>query len=74
MDNNKDNKSAVIGSYKEYILIEREDIQTLKDKAIELLKGADNDTSKYYEAMGIMDSIRFIKERNVYNREFKYKT
>jgi hypothetical protein len=34
MDNNKDNKSAVIGSYKEYILIEREDIQTLKDKAI----------------------------------------
>ena len=74
MDNNKDNKSAVIGSYKEYILIEREDIQILKDKAIELLKIADNDTSKYYEAMGIMDSIRFIKERNVYNREFKYKT
>ena len=74
MDNKKDNKSAVIGGYKEYILIEREDIQTLKDKAVELLKIADNDTSKYYEAMGIMDTIRFIKERNVYNREFKYKT
>lgn len=74
MDNKDKDKSAVIGSYKEYILIEREDIQTLKDKAIELLKVADNDTSKYYEAMGIMDSIRFIKERNVYNREFKYKS
>lgn len=74
MDNNKDNKSTIIGGYKEYILIEREDIQTLKDKAIELLKIADNDTSKYYEAMGIMDTIRFIKERNVYNREFKYNT
>jgi hypothetical protein len=72
MDNNKNNKSAVIGGYKEYILIEREDIQTLKDKAIELLKVADNDTSKYYEAMAIMDTIKFLKERNVYNREFKY--
>ena len=72
MDNKKDNKSAVIGGYKEYILIEREDIQTLKDKAIELLKVADNDTSKYYEAMAIMDTIKFLKERNVYNREFKY--
>lgn len=68
-----DNKSAVFGSYKEYLLIEREDIQTLKDKAVELLKVADNDTSKYYEAMGIMDTIRFLKERNVYNREFKIK-
>jgi hypothetical protein len=72
MDNNKDNKSAVIGGYKEYILIEREDIQTLKDRAIELLKVGDNDTSKYYEAMAIMDTIKFLKERNVYNREFKY--
>lgn len=68
-----DNKSAVFGSYKEYLLIEREDIQTLKDKAVELLKVADNDTSKYYEAMAIMDTIRFLKERNVYNREFKIK-
>ena len=68
-----DNKSAVFGSYKEYLLIEREDIQTLKDKAVELLKIADNDTSKYYEAMAIMDTIRFLKERNVYNREFKIK-
>jgi hypothetical protein len=74
MDNKKDNKSAVIGGYKEYILIEREDIQTLKDRAIELLKVADNDTSKYYEAMAIMDTIKFLKERNVYNREFKYKS
>jgi len=70
----KDNKSAVIGVYKEYLLIEREDIDALKDKAVELLKVADNDTSKYYEAMGIMDTIRFLKERNIYNREFKYKS
>ncbi len=73
MDNNKDNKSAVIGSYKEYILIEREDIQTLKDKAVELLKGADNDTSKYYEATAILDTIHYLRERNIYNREFHIK-
>ena len=71
---NKDNKSAIIGSYKEYILIEREDINELRNKAMELLKIADNDTSKYYEGMAILDCIQFLKERNIYNREFKYKS
>lgn len=71
---NKNNKSAIIGSYKEYILIEREDINELRNKAMELLKVADNDTSKYYEATAILDCIQFLKERNIYNREFEYKS
>ncbi len=63
----------LIGGYKEFVIIERTDLDELKQRAIELLKVADNDTSKYYEAMAIMDTIKFIKERNIYNREFQFK-
>lgn len=63
----------LIGGYKEFVIIERSDLDELKQRAIELLKVADNDTSKYYEAMAIMDTIKFIKERNIYNREFQFK-
>lgn len=68
-----DNKGTAFGMYKEFLIISKEDIEELKNRAVELLRDADNDTSKYYEAMGIMDTIRFLKERNVYNREFKIK-
>lgn len=74
--NNKTNTKPMeqlIGGYKEFIIIERTALDELKSKAIELLKVADNDTSKYYEAMAIMDSIKFIKERNIYNRDFQFK-
>jgi len=67
------NKGTAFGMYKEFLIISKEDIEELKNRAVELLRDADNDTSKYYEAMGIMDTIRFLKERNVYNREFKIK-
>ncbi len=63
----------LIGGYKEFVIIERTALDELKQRAIELLKVADNDTSKYYEAMAIMDTIKFIKERNIYNREFQFK-
>jgi len=63
----------LIGGYKEFVIIERTTLDELKQRAIELLKVADNDTSKYYEAMAIMDTIKFIKERNIYNREFQFK-
>jgi len=72
--NTKDNpKSAAIGVYKEYLLIERKDIEALKETAINLLKDADTDTSKYHKGMAIIDTIHYLKERNIYNREFRYK-
>jgi hypothetical protein len=73
--NNKTNTKPMeqlIGGYKEFVIIERTALDELKQRAIELLKVADNDTSKYYEAMAIMDTIKFIKERNIYNREFRF--
>lgn len=74
MDSKDNHKSAAFGSYREYLLIERKDIEELRERAINLLKDADNDTSKYYEGMGIIETIKYLKERNIYNREFKYKS
>ena len=68
-----DNKGTVFGMYKEYLIISKEDIEELKSRAIELLKDADNDTSKYYEATAILDTIHYLRERNIYNREFHIK-
>mgnify|MGYP003343386647 CR=1 FL=1 len=64
----------IIGSYKEYIIIERSDLHELKDKAAKLLSEADNDISNYHKGITIMEVVKFIKERNIYNREFKLKS
>jgi len=68
-----DNKGTAFGMYKEFLIVSKEDIEELKTKAIELLRDADNDTSKYYEATAILDTIHYLRERNIYNREFKIK-
>ncbi len=68
------NKGAAFGMYKEFLIISKEDIDELKNRAVELLKDADNDTSKYYEATAILDTIHYLRERNIYNREFKIKS
>lgn len=68
------NKGAAFGMYKEFLIISKEDIDELKNKAVELLRDADNDTSKYYEATAILDTIHYLRERNIYNREFKIKS
>jgi hypothetical protein len=69
--NNKNQKAAVIGSYKEYLLIQRADLWELKDKARELFEQAENDTPAWHRADAIMECVKFLKERNIYNREFK---
>ena len=65
------NKGTAFGMYKEFLIVSKEDIEELKNKAVELLRDADNDTSKYYEATAILDTIHYLRERNIYNREFK---
>ena len=67
------NKGTAFGMYKEFLIVSKEDIEELKNKAVELLRDADNDTSKYYEATAILDTIHYLRERNIYNREFKIK-
>jgi hypothetical protein len=67
----KNPNAAIFGSYKEYLLIERSDLHELKDKARELFSQADNDTSAWHRADAIMECVKFLKERNIYNRELK---
>ena len=71
MDSN--NKGTAFGMYKEFLIVSKEDIEELKNRAVELLRDADNDTSKYYEATAILDTIHYLRERNIYNREFRIK-
>jgi len=67
----KNPNAAVFGSYKEFLLIERADLHELKDKARELFEQAENDTASWHRADAIMECVKFLKERNIYNRELK---
>lgn len=67
----KNPNAAVFGSYKEFLLIERSDLHELKDKARELFEQAENDTASWHRADAIMECVKFLKERNIYNRELK---
>jgi len=53
--------------------MERKDLHRLKDRARELFAQADNDTGAWREANAIMECVKFLKERNIYNREFRIK-
>ena len=66
-----DNKTALFGNYKDYLIIEREDLHELKDRARELFAQAENDTASWHRADAIMEVVQFLKERNIYNREFR---
>jgi hypothetical protein len=66
-------QNEVIGSYKEYILIERDSLIELKQKASEHLSNAEFDISEYHRGMAIMDVIEWIKENNLYNPKYGFK-
>jgi hypothetical protein len=70
--NTTNDKPAIFGNYKEYLLIERSDLHELKDRARELFAQAENDTAAWHRADAITECVKFLKERNIYNREFKY--
>jgi len=67
----KNPNAAVFGGYKEFLLIERSDLHELKDRARELFNQAENDTASWHRADAIMECVKFLKERNIYNRELK---
>ena len=67
----KNPNAAIFGGYKEFLLIERSDLHELKDKAKELFANAENDTASWHRADAIMECVKFLKERNIYNRELK---
>ena len=70
-----DKVNQLVGAYKEFITIERESLKGLEGLADELMhKGSQlHDASMYQKGMGIMYAIEWIKENNIYNKEFEIK-
>lgn len=66
---------TIIGSYKEFIVIERSELETIEKAAIKKLE--DNElrglSEAYMEAKAVLDVIKEIKRLNVYNRDFQFK-
>ena len=65
-------QNEVIGSYKEFILIERETLKELKLKAVQHLANADSDISEYHKGMAIINVIEWLKEKNLYNPKYEF--
>lgn len=66
----------LIGNYKEYIVIERSELERIEKSAIKKLE--DNElrglSEAYIEAKAVLDVVREIKRLNIYNNEFKIKS
>lgn len=62
----------IIGSYKEYVIIERNVLDELNQKAIELDKDAKGIYTKGI-AKGIRQTIELIKEKNIYTKDLQIK-
>ncbi len=62
----------IIGTYKEYVIIERKVLDTLTEKANEMSK----DSKGIYTqgiAKGIVETIETIKEKNIYTHDLQIK-
>ena len=66
----------LIGNYKEYIVIERSELERIETSAIKKLE--DNElrglSEAYIEAKSVLDVVREIKRLNIYNNDFKIKS
>lgn len=66
----------LIGSFKEYIVIERKELEIIEQSAIKKLE--DNElrglSEAYIEAKAVLDVVKQIKRLNIYNQEFKIKS
>jgi hypothetical protein len=65
----------LIGAYKEYIVIERNELDKIEKLAIRKLE--DNElkglSEAYIEAKSVLDLIKEIKRLNIYNNDFEIK-
>jgi hypothetical protein len=65
----------IIGSFKEFIVLEREALNELEYGATQKLKSNEDRglSEAYIEAKTVLDVIQWIKENNIYNKDFKIK-
>jgi hypothetical protein len=65
----------IIGDYKQFIVIERDLLENLQKKAEEKIEDGiwEKSNDLYVEGKITLDIIKFIKENNIYNKDFKIK-
>jgi hypothetical protein len=65
----------LIGSFKEYIIIERKELETIEKLTIKKME--DNElrglSEAFIEAKAVLQTIKEIKRLNIYNNDFKIK-
>jgi hypothetical protein len=66
----------LIGGYKEYVVIERKELERIEQSAIKKLE--DNElrglSEAYIEGKAVLMTIKEIKRLNIYNNDFKIKS
>ncbi len=72
---NHNKNVAVMGSYKEYVILEREAIDELERMGKETLTEGQNghDVKLIQKGKTILECVDMIKKWNIYNNEFKIK-
>ena len=65
----------IIGGYKQFIVIERESLNELEYSANQKLKANEDRglSESYIEARTVLEVVEWIKENNIYNKEFQIK-
>ena len=65
----------IIGLFKEFIVLEREALNELEYNATQKLKSNEDRglSEAYIEAKTVLDVVEWIKENNIYNKDFKIK-
>ncbi len=65
----------IIGGFKEFIVLEREALNELEYSATQKLKSNEDRglSESYIEAKTVLDVVQWIKENNIYNKDFKIK-
>jgi hypothetical protein len=65
----------IIGAFKEFIVLERESLNQIEYEATQKLKANEDRglSEGYIEAKAVLDVIKWIKENNIYNKDFKIK-
>ena len=65
----------IIGGFKEFIVLERKSLESIEYDATQKLKANEDSglSESYIEAKSVLEVIQWIKENNIYNKNFKLK-
>jgi hypothetical protein len=65
----------IIGSYKEFIVIERKELEKIEEQANHKLNSNTEAplSESSIEARSVLELINWIKDNNIYNKEFQIK-